>query len=107
MSITKEQFASVQAANPGAELEVLQHDRLPDEVIARVPAPGAWNVYRKMQSDGDMIGARQHLVTTSVLFPDKVELQKSLDAHPALVEVWAGEITQMAGFTEGARRKKF
>jgi hypothetical protein len=107
MSITKEQFDAVQAANPGVEIEILQHDRLPDEVIARVPAPAAWNIYRNLQSEGKKNEAVQALVAQCVLFPPKEDLQKSLDAHPGLAEVWAGELVEMAGISSGARRKKY
>ena len=51
--------------------------------------------------------ARAALVYGCVVFPERAELQKQLDAHPALVEVWAGEIAEMAGYSAGARRKKF
>ena len=107
MPITEEQFKSVELANPTAEIEILQHDKLPDEVIARVPTPALWNIYRNLQAEQKMQEARAALVYGCVVFPERAELQKQLDAHPALVEVWAGEIAEMAGYSAGARRKKF
>lgn len=107
MPITEEQFKQVQAANPGVEIEILQHDRLPDEVIARVPTEDAWRIYRQLQADGKKQEAIESLVSLSVLLPDAVGLRKMVAGRPALVEVWAGEIVEMAGFSQGARRKKF
>lgn len=107
MPITKEQFLKVQSENPGAEVAILEHDRLPDQVIVRAPSRGIWSIYLQMQSEGRKVEAAEHLVVGCVLFPGKDELQRSLDAHPALVQVWAGELNEMAGVTVGARQKKF
>lgn len=107
MPITKQQFDAAVAANPGVEIEVLQHDKLPDEVLARVPSSQIWGVFRNMQNDGKKMDAALFLVQSSVLYPERTELTKMLDAHPGLVEVWAGELIEMAGVSGGARRKKF
>lgn len=107
MPITKEQFLKIKSENPGVEIAVLEHDRLPDQVIARAPSRGMWSIYLQMQADGRKVEAAEHLVAGCVLFPDKDELQRSLDAHPALAQVWAGELNEMAGVTMGARQKKY
>lgn len=107
MAITQEQYDAAAAANPGVEIEVLLHDKLPDEVIARVPSSQTWNVFRNMQAEGNKMGAALYLVQSCVLVPDRTGLTKMLDAHPGLTEVWAGEIIEMAGVSGGARRKKF
>lgn len=122
MPITKEIFDAVQAANPGVDIEILQHDRLPDEVIARVPSSGTWTIYRNLQNDGKKVEAVQALVFGCVLITDtgtqadvgatlsasqKLALSRSIDSHPGIAEVWCGELVEMAGISGGARRKKF
>jgi hypothetical protein len=107
MPITKEQFDAAKAANPGVEIEVLQHDKLPDEVLARVPSIETYTLFRNMQADGKKVEASLFLVQSSVLAPDRAGLMKMLEARPGLIEVWAGEIIEMAGVSGGARRKKF
>ena len=107
MAITKEQYDAAKAANPGVEIEVLQHDKLPDEVIARVPSSANWAIFRNLQADGKKMDAALLLVQSSVIVPDRATLMQMIEAHPGLTEVWAGELIEMAGVSAGARRKKF
>ncbi len=97
----------IRAANHGVEIWLLRHDKLPDRVIARTPAPAIWTIYRNLQAEGKKLDAREALVGASILYPAKKELEASFDAHPALVEVWTGELVEAAGALGSARRKKF
>lgn len=123
MGITKEQFDLVAAANPGVEIKAIEHDRLPDEIIIRSAPPGIWAIYQNLRDDGKKQEAREALVQGSVLFatePDgemgdinldpkvqKAKLLRSIEKHPALYEVWAGEVCILTGLTNGTRQKKF
>ncbi len=121
MPITEEKFRELQLANPGVDLAVLTHDRLPDEVLIRVPLESQYTIYRNLQVDGQLRQASVALIEFATLFAtdtdgqmgdpspsaQKAKLQAQLAAHPGLVEVWASEIVEHAGYTRGARRKKF
>lgn len=107
MPITEDQFKTCQAANPGIEIEILQHDKFPDEVIARVPTMEAYRRFRDLQTEKKYFDAALDIVQTSVLVPDRAGLMKMLDAHPGLVEGWAGELVEMVGALAKGRRKKF
>lgn len=107
MPITKEQFDLGQAANPGTDVEILVHDKLPDEILVRTPPHAVYAIFRNMQADGKKLEAMDALIFGSRVAPSKEEVQGMLDGHPALREVWAGELIEMAGYTAGARRKKF
>lgn len=102
-----EQLDRLRALNPGVELEVLQHDRLPDEVIARVPKESEWNIYQQLQGDDKLADATEALIAFCVLWPEKQALTAMTDAHPALTGVWTGELVEMAGYSMKAYRKKF
>lgn len=107
MPISDETIKQIKAANPGVEFQVLSHDTLPDQVLARVPARGVYTNYLQMRDEGGRrVEASEMLCDTSILFPDKAELQKMFEAHPALPVVWAQEIAEMAGATAKASRKK-
>jgi len=107
--ISEETIAAVKAANPSTEVHLLTHDELPDQVIVRSPTGAEWRMFRNMQSDddgGQKVAAGRMLVDSCVVHPPKGELAAMLEAHPGLVETWAGEIVEIAGVTRKATRKK-
>lgn len=106
-TVTEQTFNEVQAANPGVDIEILVHDKLPIEVIARSPKGPEYAIYRNFADEGKRRESIESLVSFCVIWPAKEERQAIIDAHPAIAGVWAGEIVEMAGFTAGARRKKF
>lgn len=106
MPISDDIIKQVKGANPGLDLEILSHDTLPDQVLARVPARGVYTNYLQMRDAGQRVEAAEMLCGASILFPDKAGLQAMFDAHPALPVVWATELGEMAGATAKATRKK-
>jgi len=102
-------IATVKAANPGTELHHIAHDTLPDEILARPPTGMEWRMFRAMQAEEDVqqkVAAARMLVDSCTIYPGKAELAAMLEAHPGLIETFAGEITEAAGLSRKARRKK-
>lgn len=107
MPITKEDFDRIQLANPGVPIEVLCHPTLPDQIIARPPNVDQWAIYKNLLAEKKYQEAYRTLIGFCSLFPSPGEVTVSLDARPALAEVWAGELAELAGFSTLAYRKKF
>lgn len=106
MPISEETIKKVKLDNPGVELELLCHDKLDVQALAKVPPRGIYTIFLQMHTDGRSIEANEMLCQAAIVYPDKAGLQEMLDEHPALVGVWTGEIREMAGATGGAYRKK-
>lgn len=107
MPITKEDFDRLQLAHPGVPLEVVCHPTLPDQIIARPPTVDQWTIYKNQLAEKKYQEAYRSLISFCALFPPPADITASLDIRPALAEVWAGEIAEMAGWSMGAYRKKF
>lgn len=100
-------IGKLRADHPGKELRIAEHSTLPDFIVFRVPTRPEWRIFRGLQADPKTrTDASQMLVDTCVLWPEKDDLRKQLDAHPALVEVWAGEIVEAAGVDANVKQKK-
>ena len=83
--------------HPGRELRTAQHDVLPDWIIFKVPTGPEYRIYRLKRAEDDGKNGKkwdafEMLVFACTVFPEKDDLRRQLDAHPALLEVWAGEI---------------
>lgn len=106
MPITDEQKAATKVANPTAELHLVSH---PDgaEIIVRPPTEPEWRIFRSLQERAETKpDAAPMLTNTCTVFPAKDDLKAMLAKHPAYVEVFAGEIAEVAGYQRGAAHTK-
>lgn len=107
MAITDEVVRVLKEKHPDVELHVLTHPTLDVEVVVRGPTEPEWKAAKAMADDPERkIGTNGVLVNACVLYPDKAELAALIKAHPALVDVWSGEIAEIAGATKGIQRRK-
>lgn len=108
--ITDEVIKRVKAANAAVtEVHHLTHPELPDEVLVRPPSRQEWRIYQNHRHDADVVKrsmAPDVLVETCVIHPSREDLGKMLEAHPGLVETWAGDLVEIAGVTGQKTRKK-
>ncbi len=117
MKITAETIAQLKEARPGIDLYLLKHPEIDatedvgaeSGVVVRPPTDAEWRRFReKALSDEarEQLNGIRELVTTCVVYPSGTQLQELISAHPALVEVWAGEISQITGSTKAMIRRK-
>jgi hypothetical protein len=105
---TAADIAKVKAANPGIEIELVEHPSLPHDFIVRGPSRGVWNIYRaKISSEGEKVTADDVLFQACVLWPERGEEREALlDQYPGLVNVVAGEIIEIGGASRQATHRK-
>ena len=99
---------AIRAKFPGRDdLEVIKHPRYDDECIARPPTAAEWRMYvAKANSPAEKAGANEFLVDACVLWPDKADRDVVFEKRPAMLDVWASEIVEIAGATTRATRSK-
>jgi len=99
---------AIRAKFPGRDdLEVIKHPKYDDECIARPPAAAEWRMFiAKRGNAAEAALANEFLVDACVLWPEKAERDTLFERRPALLDVWAGEIGEMAGATLRATRSK-
>ena len=89
------------------DIEVIKHPRYDDQAVARPPTDGEYRIFRqKLASPEEAALANDMLIDACVLWPDKDAREKLFGQRPALRDVWAGEIIEMAGATRQATREK-
>jgi|SRR6185312_5935535 len=77
--------------------------------VARLPTTAEWLMVKAKQMDVDAnnrASANRLIVNTCVIYPKGPELTATLKRYPAIVDVWAGEIAEMAGAIKGTVREK-
>lgn len=105
--ISDEQRQALKEKFKGVELELISHPNYEDEAVARPPTEAEWRMFRQKQeakAEGDDPG--DFLVDACIVFPDRDGRAAVFKKRPALREVWAAELTEMAGATRLARRSK-
>jgi hypothetical protein len=107
MAITDEILNGLRAKNPGVQLEQLIHPTIEADVVARPASEDVWGQFQQMATDAaQKVFANRMLVDTCVVYPAPAELKALIAKHPAIVDVWSGEIAEMAGISRTMRRKK-
>jgi len=99
---------AVREKHPGRDdLEVIGHPKYDDECIARPPTKAEWRMFiAKRSAPAEAPIANDFLVEACVLWPEKAERDALFERRPALLDVWAGELGEMAGATLRASRSK-
>ncbi len=83
------------------------HKPLGIHVLVKTMTRPQYRIFRNMQADkATAIDSSQMLCDTCVVWPEKAEVVKMLDAYPALVDVFAGEIVEASGVTKDVEQKK-
>ena len=104
--VTKEIEDKARAANPGVTLHLLSHPGIGAEALARGPNRNEWAIFKqKLGNDTEKVTAYEVLLPC-IVWPDRGELEKLFDEFPAMPEVWAGEIVEIAGSTRLATHRK-
>lgn len=89
------------------DIEVIKHPRYDDQAVARPPTDGEYRIFRqKLANPQDAALANDLLVDTCIIWPEKEAREQLFQRRPALREVWAAEILEMAGATRQATREK-
>ena len=105
--ISDEERQALKAKFPNVDLELISHPTYEDEAVARPPTEAEWRIFRQKQeakAEGDAPG--DFLVEACIVWPDKDGRAAAFKKRPAMREVWAGELTEIAGATRLARRSK-
>ncbi len=106
---TEEDIAATRAANPGVELHVTTHPVLDDvqEFIVKAPSRAVWNLFRNRQADpAEKVLADDVLFDGCVLWPTKADRDAVVAKAPALVNMCAAEIAEIAGASRGGSHRK-
>ncbi len=106
---TEEEIAETKAANPGIELHVTTHPLVDDvqEFIVRAPSRAVWNLFRNRQADpAEKALADDVLFDGCVLWPPKAERDAIVGRAPALLNMCAAEIAEIAGAHRGGSHRK-
>lgn len=105
---TEKDILAAKAAQPGAEIELIEHPKYADcDLIARPPTGAEWRIFlAKSRNPAEEMVANMFLVDACSIWPDKEARGVVIAARPAIEGVWAVEIGEMAGSTARATRKK-
>jgi hypothetical protein len=112
MQITEEVVAQLKEANPKAELHKLSTPTPWGEVVegvVRVPTRAEWKMSRELIASNDpakKVQAAQRLFEACVLYPSGTQRDQLVATRPGIVDVWAGEIGELAGVMQGTRVEK-
>ncbi len=103
---TPEDLEAVRADHPNASLiEVSDHELV---VAAVPPNEGEWKRYREAvaMTPVKRYTLQKQLVLACTRFPPPVELEDEFKTKPVLVETLFNELSEMAGGSVAATRKK-
>ena len=98
--------AKHKAAHAG-EVHLLTTKKSGIQVLCKTPGEGEWARFLDERGDPKMKGrALRNLFLSCLLAPDPKEFYQVLGTKPALAEVFANELVEIAGATEEAEAKK-
>src|SRR5262245_21933680 len=112
MAITDEVIASIKEANPNAELHRLSTPTPWGETIegiVRVPTRSEWQMSRELVASNDpakKIQASRRRFDACVLYPSGSQRDALVSGRPGIVDIWSGEIGELAGAIQGTRVEK-
>jgi hypothetical protein len=115
MQITDDVVRDLKAKHAGTELIKIRtpspdgDDEKAIEVVVRCPTDAEWKMVRTMAADPEpvkKVESSRVLVNACVLYPSGQALLDLIRSRPALVDVWGGEISELAGAIKGSTRSK-
>ena len=112
MEITKEVVDQLKQAHPDVELHKLSTTMPSGETVegvVRVPTRAEWKMSRELVASGDAakrVAAASVLFNACVLYPSGTTRELLVAKRPGIVDVWAGEIGELAGIVQGTRVEK-
>lgn len=76
-------------------------------IIVKAPSRGAWKRFRtSAQNERQRVNAVGNLLRDCLVWPDHNAFEQILEKQPALEDVFAGEVVEIAGAAEATTRKK-
>src|SRR5262245_51028450 len=103
MGITDDVIAAIKEANPKAELHRITTPTPWGETIegiVRVPTRAEWQMSRELVASGEpakKVQAARVLFDGCVMYPSGSQRDALVAGRPGIVDVWAGEIGELAG----------
>lgn len=107
--LEQSQIDALKVANPNVELHQVRVGDGEREtlIVVKVPDRTRWMRFKEQAADKNRRAlAFEALVHDCTVFPSKPELMALLDARPALVESFGGQICEIAGLEETVVAKK-
>lgn len=104
---TDDDIKKVKLANPGTDLHLIEHPVLPIDFIVRGPSKPEWALFRQRNgNDAEKGSAEEMLYETCAIWPEKKERDEVVARYPAVVNMVAGELAEIAGATQQASHRK-
>jgi hypothetical protein len=105
VGISDETIAKLKAANPGAELVLLQ--AAGEEAVFRTPPYAEWKRFKSLYLDpAQRPMALETLVFGCLVHPAATDMREVLNRRPALAEVFGERLASAAGMGAEAVEKK-